>query len=242
MLFLIKKKMPGKVYLIPNSLGSDNPESFLPAELIKIIPALKYYIVENIRNARRYLKSVDREVNIDAITFFELNKHTDPMQIESFLKPVQEGNDIGILSEAGLPGIADPGAAVVRIAHQRNMKVVPFVGPSSIFLALMASGLNGQSFRFVGYLPIRTAERVQAIRNLEQRAQKEDETQIFIETPYRNNSMLADLLLACGDQTFLTIAADISTGTEFIKTDTIRQWKKKKPDLNKRPAVFLLGK
>jgi 16S rRNA (cytidine1402-2'-O)-methyltransferase len=184
---------------------------------------------------------VNREVDIDAITFFELNKHTDPAEIESFLKPVLDGNDIGILSEAGLPGIADPGAAVVRMAHQRKLNVVPFVGPSSIFLALMASGLNGQSFRFTGYLPIRTSERVQAIRNLEQRAHKEDETQIFIETPYRNNSLLDDLLSTCGNQTLLTIAADISTESEFIQTASIEGWKKKKPDLHKRPAVFLIG-
>jgi len=233
--------MPGKVYLIPNSLGSENPDSFLPAELIRIIPGLNFYIVENIRNARRFLKLVNREVDIDAITFFELNKHTDPAEIESFLKPVLDGNDIGILSEAGLPGIADPGAAVVRMAHQRKLNVVPFVGPSSIFLALMASGLNGQSFRFTGYLPIRTSERVQAIRNLEQRAHKEDETQIFIETPYRNNSLLDDLLSTCGNQTLLTIAADISTESEFIQTASIEGWKKKKPDLHKRPAVFLIG-
>lgn len=234
--------MQGKLLLIPNSLGSKDTDTYLPSGIRGAITALKYFIVENTRNARRYLKEIDSSVNIDEITFFELNKHTDPMEIEGFLKPVLDGNDTGILSEAGLPGIADPGAAVVKLAHQKRIKVVPFIGPSSLFLALMASGLNGQQFRFNGYLPVKSGERIHALRQLEQRVITENETQLFIETPYRNNSLLNDILTACNDQTLLTIAADLTAPTEMVKTAKIAVWKRERPELNKRPAVFLLGR
>ena len=234
--------MKGTLYLIPNSLGTDDPGIFLPPSVRNLIPELRYFIVENRRNARRYLKRVDRSIDIDRLTFFELNKHTSPREIPSFLRPLHEGHSIGMISEAGLPGVADPGAQVVRLAHEAFVPVKPLTGPSSLMLALMASGLNGQSFRFNGYLPVKRAERVKAIKELEQRAQRQDETQIFIETPYRNEALLEDLLASCHGATRLCIAVDLSMEKEMIGTKTIPEWKKKKPALHKRPAVFLIGK
>ncbi len=234
--------MTGIIYLIPNSLGNPDTEQFLPRYCAAVAKEVKYLIVENIRNARRYLKSIDRDINIDDLTFFELNKHTKPEDIESFLHPALEGSDTGILSEAGLPGIADPGARIVEMAHRKGIRVVPLTGPSSLFLALMASGFNGQSFRFCGYLPVKGNERIQSIRQLEKKARTEDESQLFIETPYRNMAMLEDILTTCNEDTGLCIAADITTENEFIKTRTVAGWKKQKPELNKRPVVFILGR
>ncbi|MEX2371517.1 MAG: SAM-dependent methyltransferase [Bacteroidales bacterium] len=234
--------MPGKIYLIPNSLGSQDPDTFLPVKLKGLITGLKFLVVENARNARRYLKMIDHSVIINEVTFYELNKHTDPGEVHTFLQPVLDGHDLGIISEAGLPGIADPGSELVNLAHRKQIRVIPLTGPSSIFLALMASGLNGQAFRFAGYLPVQKNERIQSIKKLEKRVLDRNETQIFIETPYRNNAILDDICAACHDQTLLTVAVDISTKTESIKTAEIKIWKKNKPDLHKRPAVFLLGK
>lgn len=233
--------MAGKIFLIPNSLGSQQPDTFLPESLRKLITGLRYLVVENTRNARRYLKTLDRGIPIDAVTFMELNKHTDPGQVKLYLQPALEGHDMGILSEAGLPGIADPGAQLVGLAHRQNITVVPLTGPSSVFLALMASGFNGQAFRFNGYLPIQRKTRMEAIRQLEKRVTNHNETQIFIETPYRNNALLEDICRSCDEKTFLCIAADLTTENEMIRTTTIDSWKKKKTDLHKRPAVFLLG-
>lgn len=234
--------MSGILYLIPNSLGNPDPQVFLPARVISLIPSLKYLVVENTRNARRYLKSIERSIDIDSITFFELNKHTKSEDIHSFLQPLMQGNDTGILSEAGVPGVADPGAEVVRLAHQLGAKVVPLTGPSSILLALMASGQNGQSFRFLGYLPVKSQERIHALRNLESKALKEHETQIFIETPYRNMQLLQDILTTCRPDTKLTVAVDLTTETESVITLAVSEWKKKKPELHKRPAIFLIGR
>ncbi len=233
--------MAGTLYLIPNTLGNSDPDTFLPSKIKDFIPSIKFLIVENIRNARRYLKSIDQDIDIDSITFFELNKHTKQSDINGFLDPLINGNDTGILSEAGVPGVADPGAEVVRFAHQRGIKVVPWTGPSSILMSLMASGLNGQAFRFLGYLPVKGHARVQAIRQLENKAIREKETQIFIETPYRNDQMMNDILSTCQPGTLLTVAVDLTTETESVRTRTIAEWKKKKPELHKRPAVFLLG-
>lgn len=233
--------MSGTLYVLPGSLGHSDHRRFLPPEVAGLIPVFSFYIVENVRTARRYLKSIDRETDIDAITFFELNKHTTKEEIPGFLQPLLDGHDTGLLSEAGLPGIADPGADVVKLAHQKDIRVRPLTGPSSIFLALMASGMNGQSFRFAGYLPVQKNERIQLIRQLEKRAEKEGESQIFIETPYRNRTMLDDLLSGCSEDTMLTIGVDITMESEQIVTRTIRNWKKKKPELHKRPAVFILG-
>jgi 16S rRNA (cytidine1402-2'-O)-methyltransferase len=234
--------MTGHLYLIPNSLGNADPETYLPLQVQQLITGLKYFVVEKTRNARRFLKTVDKEIVIDGLTFYELNKHTEPGEVAAFLKPVLAGHDMGVISEAGMPGVADPGAVLVRQAHLQNIPVIPLSGPSSIFMALMASGLNGQSFRFVGYLPVQRGERISAVKRLERIVDETRETQIFIETPYRNNVLLGDICAACRDQTMLTIAADITMETEMIKTVAVGVWKKKKPDLHKRPAVFLLGK
>jgi 16S rRNA (cytidine1402-2'-O)-methyltransferase len=234
--------MPGKLFLISNSLGNPDPDTFLPPDIKDLITRLSYFVVEKTRNARRYLKTIDKKIQIDALTFFELNKHTDPKEIEGFLRPVLDGKDMGVISEAGLPGIADPGAVLVKLAHEQEIDVVPLTGPSSIFMALMASGFNGQSFRFVGYLPVQRGERIQQIKNLEKIVEQKNETQIFIETPYRNNALLEDICSSCRNETLLTVAVDITTETEMIKTAAISFWKKNKPDLHKRPAVFLLGK
>lgn len=233
--------MAGNLYLVPNSLGSTDPDDFLPANFKPVITGLRYFVVENVRNARRYLKMIDQGIDIDAITFYELNKHTDPASVPGFLQPAIDGNHLGMISEAGLPGVADPGAILVSMAHQNDVRVIPITGPSSMFLALMASGFNGQQFRFSGYLPVQKSERIHAIKQLEHLVEARNETQIFMETPYRNNALLTDLCNVCKEQSMLCIAADLTMGTELIRTAAVRWWKKKKPDLHKRPAVFLLG-
>lgn len=234
--------MAGNLYLVPNSLGSNDTDDFLPANFKPVITGLRFFVVENTRNARRYLKMIDPQIDIDAITFYELNKHTDATSVPGFLQPVIEGHHLGMISEAGLPGVADPGALLVSLAHQKQIRVIPITGPSSMFLALMGSGFNGQSFRFSGYLPVQKNERIHAIRQLERIAGEKNETQIFMETPYRNNALLADLCSVCKEQTMLCVAADLTMETEMIRTASVGWWKKKKPDLHKRPAVFLLGK
>ncbi len=230
------------LYLIPTSLGETSLDRILPAFNTEIISALKYFIVEDVRTARRFIKKCNSEIEIDNLTFFILNQHTSSAELSSFLKPMTEGYDMGIISEAGCPAIADPGADVVAIAQRENYNVVPLVGPSSFLLALMASGFNGQSFAFNGYLPVQPAERLKAIRQLESRVFSENQSQIFIETPYRNMKMFEDLLQTCKPGTLLCIAADITLPTEFIKTKTIKNWKLQKPDLNKRPCIFILYK
>ena len=230
----------GVLFLIPTPLGESPFERILPAYNAEIISALRFFIVENIRSARRFLKKTNSEINIDELTFFELNKHTKADEIANFLTPIVNGNDVGVLSEAGCPAIADPGADVVAIAQAKNYRVVPLVGASSILLSLMASGFNGQNFSFVGYLPIQPQERAKTLKKLESRAYTEKQTQIFIETPYRNMKMLEDILAVCQPNTRLCIAADITLETEFIKTKQIKDWKKKLPDLDKRPCVFLI--
>lgn len=232
--------MKGKIYLVPTTMGESSVTSVIPNDVLTDIINLKYFIVENIRTARRYLKKVDRSINIDELTFFELNKHTSPNDIASFLKPVNEGNDIGIISEAGCPGVADPGADVVKIAHEKQIRVIPLVGPSSILMSLMASGMNGQNFAFVGYLPIKSGERSRVVKDLEARSRRELQTQIFIEAPYRNSQLLSDLLKTCGSSTRICIACDITQDNEMIKTKTVAQWQKQLPNIQKRPTIFLL--
>lgn len=232
--------MKGNLYLIPNTLGESPIERNLPHDTIEIIRSIKYFVVENIRSARRFLKKVDKQIEIDDLVFFELDKHTNPNDIPGFLKPVYEGKHLGLLSEAGCPGVADPGAEVVKLAHEKNLHVIPLVGPSSILLSLMASGLNGQSFAFNGYLPLKKGELGKYIKHLEERSIRGKQTQIFIETPYRNMKMLQELISACRPQTRLCIACDITLETEFIQTKTIAQWKGKIPAINKRPAIFLI--
>jgi len=231
-----------KLYLIPTTLGDTSINRVLPSDLIKIISSVNVFIVENIRSARRFLKKVNPAIVIDDLTFFELNQHTDKKEIVRFLEPIKNGQDIGVISEAGCPGVADPGADVVKIAHIRNIQVVPLVGPSSILLALMASGMSGQNFAFNGYLPIKKPEKIQQIKMLEKRMQTEGQTQLFIETPYRNAMLLNDLLQNCDPQTMLCIAVDLTMDTEFILSKPVSYWKSNIPDIQKRLAIFMIGK
>jgi 16S rRNA (cytidine1402-2'-O)-methyltransferase len=230
-----------KLYLIPNLLSDSPWQQVLPAFNAEIINSINYFIVEDIRNARRFLKKVNRDINIDTLTFMELNKHTPELQKNSYLDFVRQGNDMGIISEAGCPGVADPGAEIVKLAHRRNIAVVPLVGPSSILLALMASGLNGQNFAFTGYLPVKKPDRLKRIQQLENQAVQHRQSQIFMETPYRNSHLFNDLLSTCQPGTSLCIAADITSGNEMIKTRTIAEWKKNIPVLDKLPVIFILG-
>lgn len=233
--------MSGTLYLIPNTLGECNLNSIFPSKNHDIIMGIKHFIVEDVRTIRRFLKKVDKEIDIDSLTFDVLNKHTDPKEVSSFLRYLEQGEDMGVISEAGCPAIADPGADVVKIAQKKGIKVVPMVGPSSILLGLMASGFNGQSFAFVGYLPIEDVERSKTIKHLEKRAHSENQSQIFIETPYRNMKMLEQLINNCQPNTLLCVACDVTLETEYIKTKTIAEWKKSAlPDLNKRPSIFIL--
>lgn len=234
--------METALYLLPVTLGDTSVEKVLPSYNKEIITAIKYFIVEDVRSARRFLKKVDRSIVIDDLTFYTLNKHTSPEDISGFLKPLSEGNSMGVISEAGCPAVADPGADVVAIAQRKNYKVVPLVGPSSIILSVMASGFNGQSFAFHGYLPIEPADRMRRLKELEARVYSENQTQLFIETPYRNHKMLEDILKTCRPQTKLCIAANITCEGEFIQTKTVKEWKGKLPELNKIPCIFLIYK
>jgi len=233
--------MKGVLYLVPNTLGNPDTKETIPDGIKDRVNNISLFIVENLRNARRYLKNLNSEINIDELTFFELNEHTSAEEIPSFLDQVEQGLDAAVISEAGVPGVADPGSAVVRLAHEKGIRVVPLTGPSSILLALMASGLNGQSFCFHGYLPVKRPERIRKIKELEQKVIRSGETQLFIEAPYRNDGLLADILDTCQASTRLCIAADITLDSEFIFTKTCGAWKKKKPALHKRPVLFLIG-
>lgn len=230
------------LYLIPVTLGDTTIERVLPAYNKAVIQGIRHFIVEDIRSARRFLKKVDSSIDIDALTFYPLNKHTPMEAVASYLRPLQKGEPMGVISEAGCPAVADPGADVVAIAQQKGLKVVPLVGPSSILLSVMGSGFNGQSFAFNGYLPIEPPERAKKLKLLEQRVYTEHQTQLFIETPYRNNKMLEDILHNCRPQTKLCIAANVTCEDEYICTRTIKEWKGKLPDLNKIPCIFLLYK
>jgi len=230
------------LYLIPTSLGECSFDKILPAQNTQIVTNLKHFVVEDVRTARRFLKKANPAIEINDLTFYVLNQHTTPEELSSFLSPMFAGHDLGVLSEAGCPAIADPGADVVAMAQKNNFTVVPLVGPSSILLSLMASGFNGQSFAFVGYLPIQPADRAKMLRKLENRAYTEDQSQIFIETPYRNMKMLEEILQVCQPNTRLCIAVDITLETEFIKTKTVKEWKTQLPDLSKRPCIFLIYK
>lgn len=231
----------GVLYMIPCPIGDTAPYDVLPAANGEVIRSLDYFIVENLRSARRFLSSAGIGKPIDSLRFAELNEHTDPREVEELIKPMLAGENVGMISEAGLPGVADPGAEIAALCHRHGIRVIPLVGPSSIMLALMASGLNGQSFAFNGYLPVKPAERQRAIKHFERRAAAEGQSQIFIEAPYRNAKLFDDFLSSCRPETRLTVAADILSATEFIRTATIAQWKRaEKPDINKRPAVFII--
>ncbi len=230
---------PGKVYLIPTVLSQDALHT-IPAYITATVRPLRFFFVENERTARRYLKALDRTINIDELQLHLMHENHPP-DTALAKKLLLEGHDIGIMSEAGCPAIADPGHLVVQVAHRINAPVIPMVGPNSMLLALMASGMNGQNFQFVGYLPIQPPERIKALRELEAVAQKKGQTQLFIETPYRNNALLKDILANCKDQTLLCIAADITGPEEFIRTKTIKEWKTALPELHKKPAIFLIS-
>ncbi|CCZ68996.1 putative uncharacterized protein [Bacteroides sp. CAG:702] len=234
--------MDTALYLLPVTLGDTAIERVLPSYNKEIILQIKHFIVEDVRSARRFLKKVDRDIDIDELAFYSLNKHTAPEVVSGYLRPLEEGHPMGVISEAGCPAVADPGADVVAIAQRKNLKVVPLVGPSSIILSVMGSGFNGQSFAFHGYLPIDPSERIKRIKELEQRIYGESQTQLFIETPYRNNKMAEDILKTCRPQTKLCIAANITCEGEYIKTKTIREWKGHLPDLSKIPCIFLIYK
>ena len=234
--------MQAALYLIPVTLGDTEIDRVLPNHNRTIIASISHYVVENIRSARRFLRRSNPDIVIDDLTFYTLDEHTRPEEIASFLAPLREGKPMGVISEAGCPAIADPGADLVAIAQRENLPVVPLVGPSSILMSLMASGFNGQSFAFNGYLPVEPAERTRKIKQLEQRAYSEDQTQIFIETPYRNHKMIEELVRTCRPTTRLCVACDISCEGEEIHTRTIAQWKKAKYDIQKRPAIFLIYK
>ncbi len=233
---------PGKLYLIPTTLGAGNPLEVLPLHIKKIIEHTDDYIVENERTARRAVKNLVSGKKQSLLRIKTLNKFTHAAEIPSLLNPCKEGKNIGLLSEAGCPGIADPGAEIVKLAHQYGIKVVPLVGPSSILLAMMASGMNGQSFSFLGYLPIDKKERKQEMKHLERVSFEKNQAQIFIETPYRNNKLLEDLQQNLHPGTRLCIACDITLPTEIIMTKTIEEWQKTKTDLHKRPAIFIIQK
>ncbi|MDR0748702.1 MAG: SAM-dependent methyltransferase [Tannerellaceae bacterium] len=234
--------MQASLFLIPVPLGDTEIRKALPDCNRDVILQIKYFIVENVRTARRFLKKTEQSVQIDELTFYELNKHTSPEEVAGYLSPLSRGESVGVLSEAGCPAIADPGADVVAMAQRKQYPVVPLVGPSSIILSLMASGFNGQSFAFHGYLPIDAGERAIALKRLENRIYTENQTQLFIETPYRNNKLASELLQACRPATKLCIASDITCHGEYIRTRTIKEWNGKVPDLNRKPTIFLLYK
>ncbi len=230
----------GTLFLIPHTIGDTRPGDVIPQKVFDVTLNLDVFIVENIRTSRRFIRKLHPEKNIDEIQFLELNKHTSPEQIQNYLQSIEQGKNIGLMSEAGNPGIADPGASVVALAHQKAVRVVPLVGPSSILLALIASGLNGQNFAFNGYLPLDNQERIAKLKQLEMRSKTEEQSQIFMETPFRNNQILEMLLKVLQKSTLLSIAAEISTDTEFIQTKSVAQWTNNTPDLNKRPAIFVI--
>ncbi|MCD7970956.1 MAG: SAM-dependent methyltransferase [Alistipes sp.] len=233
----------GILYMVPSPISDSmaGMKDVLTERVRHVLSTVDHFVAEDIRSARRFVSKAGLGRDISALCFTELNEHTAPEQIDALAGPLLDGHDVAMISEAGLPGIADPGAELAALCHRKGIRVVPLSGPSSIFMALMASGLNGQSFAFNGYLPVKPPERVKAIRRLEQRACGERQSQIFIETPYRNIKVLEDLLSACRPGTLLTVACDISGPSEFIVTRTIAGWRESpKPEIHKKPTVFIL--
>jgi 16S rRNA (cytidine1402-2'-O)-methyltransferase len=230
----------GKLFLIPVTLGDISPLEVLPLSVKKVVGMVDHYIVENEKTARKFIKSIYPSKSQPSLQFSTINKFTDKSELPAFLQACLEGKNMGLMSEAGVPGIADPGADVIAIAHEKGIRVQPLVGPSSILMAMMSSGLNGQNFAFNGYLPIDKQERRKKIKELESGSIKNQQSQSFIETPYRNNKMLEELLLSLSGNTKVCIACDISLPTEFIKTLTVDLWKKQIPELHKRPAIFII--
>lgn len=234
--------MTGKLYLIPSLLGENPANSVIPDGTKNILEVIDIFIAEDIRTARRMLKKMGISKPIDSLTFVVFNEHTPPSEASQLLQPVFTGKNIGIISEAGVPGIADPGSDIVLLAHEKNIPVIPLTGPSSILLAMMASGLNGQNFAFIGYIPVKKDERIQYLKKLEKKSETEKQSQIFIEAPYRNQHLLQDIIENCNLNTYLCVACDITLESEFIQTRTIKEWKKKIPEINKRPSIFIIHK
>ncbi len=232
----------GKLYLIPTTLGDNEPLEVLPLSVKKKVEQLQYFIVENEKTARRFIKRIAPKKSQASLHILLLDKYTDMMESKHYLDICFKGISIGLLSEAGVPAIADPGASMVKLAHQLQLRVVPLVGPSSILLAMMASGMNGQNFAFNGYLPIDKLERKASIKKLEKKSKALNQSQLFIETPYRNEKMFSSLLQTLTPTTQLCVAADISLSTEYIRSMSVQEWKSKKPDLHKRPCIFIIHK
>ena len=232
----------GKLYLIPTPLGENEPLEVLPLSVKKIIEQVDIYIVENEKTARRFIKKIKPSKKQSKLQIYHLNKFTDPNEIPSFLDSCLQGENVGLLSEAGCPAVADPGADVVKIAHSKNIQVVPLVGPSSIIMAIMSSGMNGQSFAFNGYLPIDKDERKKELKRLEQISFNQNQSQAFIETPYRNNKMLEDICASLNENTLVCMACDITLPSEYIKTKAVKDWKKNSVDFHKRPTLFIIHK
>ena len=232
----------GKLYLIPTTLGDVDPMDVLPQTVKRAIDFIDDYIVENEKTARKFVKSIQPEKIQATLRLHSLNKHTEKSEHTEMIKPLLEGKNMGLMSEAGCPGVADPGAVIVKLAHEKGIQVVPLVGPSSILLAIMASGMNGQSFTFNGYLPIEKSEKKSALKSLEKLSHDKNQSQIFIETPYRNNKMLEDILQTVNSSTQICIATDITLPTEYIKTMSASQWKNTKVDLHNRPTIFIIHK
>ena len=233
----------GKLYLIPTTLGEEgDPNDVLPQTIKRSIDFIDDYIVENEKTARKFVKSIQPTKVQSTLRLSSLNKHTEVSEHSKMLQPCLEGKNVGLMSQAGCPGVADPGAVIVKLAHEKGIQVVPLVGPSSILLAIMASGMNGQSFAFNGYIPIDKSEKKAALKNLERLSQDKNQSQIFIETPYRNNKMLEDIIQALNPSTYICVATDITLPTEFIKTMRASEWKKIKVDLHNRPTIFIIHK
>ena len=230
----------GKLYLIPSPLGDSEPAEVIPAPVLERLQHIDCYVVEEVRTVRRYLSRAGLKGHIEGLEFHELNEHTSPAEAASLVHLFDNGRDVGLISEAGLPAVADPGSLLVALCHREGIEVIPMVGPSSLMLALMASGLNGQSFAFVGYIPAKTEERRSAIRRLEKRSAAEHQTQILIETPYRNDALFADLVATCSSRTMLTVAANITQPDAYIRTQSVARWKEHPVTIGKRPCVFLL--
>lgn len=234
--------MPGKLYLIPVPLSATATGDVLPAYNTGVVRSLRYFVVENLRSARRFLKACDRSIDIDALTMTELSEHTPHEEVGAMLKPILDGTDCGVISEAGCPGVADPGADIVALAQRHGIEVVPLVGPSSIIMGLMASGFNGQNFAFLGYLPIDAPKRAAAMRDMQHRVARNDQTQIFIETPYRNNRLIRELTAALPGDMLLCVASDITGPRQSILTRPLSAWARAEYNYDKTPTIFLLYK
>lgn len=232
----------GKLYLIPTTLGEMNPEDVMPQTIKRSIDFIDDYIVENDKTARKFIKSIAPDKKQAELRLSLLNKHTESSDYQKMMQPLLEGRNVGLMSEAGCPGVADPGAVIVKLAHEKGIQVVPLVGPSSILLAIMASGMNGQSFTFNGYLPIDASEKKSTLKQLERLSFEKNQSQLFIETPYRNNKIFEDMLATLQPNTHICVACDITLPSEFIKTLTVNDWKKNKVDLHKRPCIFIIHK